>query len=183
MKRLNINNKKLVYLYFRDIRIARIADIFGTDTSLIYRRLKELYIKPNRKTGRVLKPNGYVYIQSPNHPFHDKGGYVREHHLVVERQLGRYLSKGEVVHHINGIRHDNRISNLMVMTTSEHGRLENSGTNNPFYGRKHSLESRLKIKEARKRQVGANASFYGRHHSEETKRKISETKRRKYATR
>ncbi len=46
-----------------------------------------------------------------------------EHSVIMERHIGRKLRKGEVVHHINGIKTDNRIENLQLMTSSEHSRL------------------------------------------------------------
>lgn len=56
----------------------------------------------------------YFMIYLPNHPNRDRWGYVLEHRLVMEQMLGRYLKPKEVVHHINNIRSDNRIKNLML---------------------------------------------------------------------
>ena len=50
----------------------------------------------------------------------NKGEYKREHILVIESYLGRELEKGEVVHHLNGIRKDNRIENLLLMDKGQH---------------------------------------------------------------
>lgn len=41
-----------------------------------------------------------------------KNSYRFQHILIMEKKLGRKLEKGENVHHINGIKHDNRIENL-----------------------------------------------------------------------
>lgn len=58
------------------------------------------------------KINGYIQILSENHPFADSNGCVLEHRLVMEEIIGRYLTKDETVHHINGQRDDNRPQNL-----------------------------------------------------------------------
>lgn len=76
----------------------------------------------NWKGGKIVC-HGYINIYSPKHPKKDKLGYVREHRLVMEKIIGRYLEKNEVVHHINGIKDDNRINNLKLMTKSTHARM------------------------------------------------------------
>src|SRR5688572_26402029 len=75
------------------------------------------------KGGRIRHSNGYVKLLMKDHPFCDSKGYVMEHRLVMEEFLGRYLTKDEDIHHINGIKTDNRIENLELMTKSEHGKL------------------------------------------------------------
>ncbi len=69
---------------------------------------------PAWKGGKYKKPEGYILVYKPEHPFCDKDKYVREHRLIVEQYIGRYLTKKEIVHHINEIRDDNRIENLML---------------------------------------------------------------------
>lgn len=71
------------------------------------------------KGGRYVNSSGYVEVYSPDHPAAQKG-YVREHRLVVEKRLGRYLLSTEHVHHKNHIKTDNRDENLEVMTKGEH---------------------------------------------------------------
>lgn len=79
-------------------------------------------INPNKRAykGRVFL-SGYWYVYMPTHPNAIKGGrYIAEHRLNLEKKLGRLLTKHEVAHHKNGIKTDNRKSNLEALTHSEH---------------------------------------------------------------
>lgn len=75
----------------------------------------------NWRGGIVKHTSGYIRIYKPNHPFCDNQGYVFEHKLVMEKQIGRYLNNDEIVHHINKKKDDNRIENLRLFKNiSEH---------------------------------------------------------------
>lgn len=54
------------------------------------------------------------------------------------------------------------------------------GVENSFYGRKHSEESRKKMRESRPSYVGKNNPFYNKRHSEETVKKISTARKRQF---
>ena len=45
---------------------------------------------------------------------------THEHRYYMEKHLGRKLTPNEHVHHLNHIKDDNRLDNLLVMTNSEH---------------------------------------------------------------
>ncbi len=51
----------------------------------------------------------------------DHLGYIREHRLVLARHLGRSLRRGELIHHINEARNDNRLSNLRLLAAHHRG--------------------------------------------------------------
>ena len=89
--------------------------------------------------GRTVDKTGYVRLHKPDHP-RARRGYVLEHRLVMERRLGRFLEPGEVVHHRNGVRDDNRDENLELFASNgPHMRHE-------WTGRKHSPETREKMR-------------------------------------
>lgn len=55
--------------------------------------------------------------------------YVYEHIFVWKKNNGN-IPKGFVIHHINGIRNDNRVENLACMSQSDHMRLHQKLKNN-----------------------------------------------------
>lgn len=64
--------------------------------------------------------NGYVLVWAPDHPdAYRPTNRIPEHRLVMEEMLGRRLLPGENVHHKNGVRHDNRQSNLELWITQQ----------------------------------------------------------------
>ena len=75
----------------------------------------------NWKGGRRYPKSGYIEVAAPfGHPKIGKHKYMMEHRLVMEAHLGRYLESWEVVHHRNGIKNDNRIENLELVTKKTH---------------------------------------------------------------
>lgn len=89
--------------------------------------------------GRKIDSSGYILLKCPDHPYVNNHGYVREHRLVMEKTLGRYLLPKEVVHHKDENRANNDESNLFVYSSNgahlrEH-MLEGSIPRDPTTGR------------------------------------------------
>jgi hypothetical protein len=83
---------------------------------------------PAWRGGRHIEKGKYVLIKMPDHPHANHLGYVREHRLVMEKKLGRYLEPGEVVHHIDGDTMNNHPDNLEVYSSNaEHLKAELTG--------------------------------------------------------
>ena len=82
------------------------------------------YIHRHNFIGKIKKrilmdEDGYILIYRPEHPYCNINGWIREHRLIMEQHLGRYLTRIEVVHHINKNKYDNRIENLMLFNNQK----------------------------------------------------------------
>lgn len=74
---------------------------------------------PNWKGGRIYS-SGYVFVYKPEHPKANRDGYVREHILVWEQTHGKPLPNGWIIHHLNGVKDDNKPRNLVGLSSKKH---------------------------------------------------------------
>ena len=71
--------------------------------------------------GRMLSGGGYVKVRvGCDHPLADPNGYAYEHLLVWCAAGNPKPADGEVLHHRNEDKQDNRVSNLQIITRSDH---------------------------------------------------------------
>lgn len=87
---------------------------------------------PNWKGGTPLDSYGYRTINI-------NGKYYKEHIVIWEQAHNMKLPKGYVVHHLNGIKTDNRPENLVAMSRKEHIHQAE-----PFKKRIAELEERIR---------------------------------------
>lgn len=93
------NAKGYCFTHYQRLRLR--GDVFADEP-----------IKERAEGEKWTDPNGYVVFTDHGHPAADSYGRVLEHRAVMVEKLGRKLLPGENVHHINGIRDDNRPENL-----------------------------------------------------------------------
>jgi TyrR family helix-turn-helix protein len=120
-KKIPLNVSEIARLFRSGVTVKELAVKYSVSEQTIKSRLWEKGVQTDTfHKGYKVKDSGYVQILNPEHPNSDAQGYVPEHRLVMEKYIGRYLKSNEVVHHINGIKDDNRIENLQLMTAFQH---------------------------------------------------------------
>lgn len=82
--------------------------------------------------------NGYKFVFAPYHPFTNIRKCVREHRLIYEKHYNCCLLPWIEIHHINGIKKDNSIDNLLPVTTSEHMKIEMIGNKHGIGNKGHT---------------------------------------------
>lgn len=101
------------------------------------------------KGGKIVDKNGYIRVLVPELK-HKRGAsrYVLQHRLVVSEKVGRQLTSNEVVHHLNGIRDDNRPENLEIIEKSLDGK-----TNHETWTYSKALQKRIRDLELKLKEV------------------------------
>src|SRR5699024_2781186 len=79
-------------------------------------------------TGRFKRSDGYIAVKGVD------GEYQLEHRVIMSNHVGRPLEKWEHVHHRNGIKHDNRIENLEILSIADHARIHHKGRDESKWG-------------------------------------------------
>lgn len=73
-----------------------------------------------RWNGGVHLSDGYILLRQ------DNGKYIGEHRIVMQNHIRRKLKSGEIVHHKDGNKQNNDISNLCIVSRSEHVNIHRS---------------------------------------------------------
>ena len=129
MRRTHVPEHDLRELHAQEMSCQEIGEILDCGPEVIRERLIELGLprlpgkaRPEKnyfwRGGYSVDEDGYILEKCPDHPQATKGGYVRQHRLVMEKMLGRYLTPEEVVDHKNRDTSDNDPGNLELYTTN-----------------------------------------------------------------
>jgi hypothetical protein len=133
--------KKIADFYLSGMTVTQISKIEGCSLGTISIALK----KQNIKIRPTLKGEKHHLYKNGKYKDHDdyiiiNDGKVREHRHIFEKHINRTLEHWEHVHHINGLKSDNVITNLVLMPTREHTRFHNFLRNCSLDINKENLE-------------------------------------------
>lgn len=156
-----VTKKELNRLYWEEMRTqAEIAQQLRVSRTTIHNTMRKLGIPilPSVKAKqrriaagishgpgwkeKARNNGGYIKVKYPGHPRADKRGNVLEHIIVWETAHNRKVPKGWIIHHLNGIRDDNRLENLVAMPRGRHSDLAR-----PYKKRIRELEAKNKFLE------------------------------------
>lgn len=121
-------NSRIIELHSQNLSQIKIGKEVGLSQSVVSRVLRQNKLKPNNpigngkgknsyswKGGIIKTGEGYISEMSDEFPLmRNKSGYVPQHRLMMARYLNRPLEVWETVHHIDGNRENNDISNLQL---------------------------------------------------------------------
>jgi len=96
------------------------------------------------KGGIRLHPRGYIEVKAPEHHRAHTNGYVYEHILIWEQTHNQQLPEGWHVHHVNGIRSDNRPQNLVALPPAKH-RIKHKSISDIRKQRIRELEAEVRL--------------------------------------
>lgn len=94
--------------------------VANTSRTLMCRPCRSTFLRSSAPSTRRMNTQGYAFLTG--HYWHENAnnrGQILEHVKVMSEVLGRPLLPGENVHHINGVRDDNRPENLELWVTSQ----------------------------------------------------------------
>lgn len=147
------NSQELLDLYHsQGLSLSQIATLKGCSHAAVFKAMQKFSI-PRRKCGSshplekhpfwkggIAKAREYLKEKAPNHPRTNSAGYVLQHILVWEQIHQRQLPVGWAIHHLNGVKNDNRSENLAAMPVRKHSFLTQ---NEPY--KKHIRELEVKV--------------------------------------
>lgn len=165
MKTWTAEELDILYAYYNTATNSQIALVLPNKTPLaIYKKAYKLGLRKtdeiefrnrsevrkgekaaNWKGGVRTTRAGYRQRLCPDHPRADGCGYVMEHILVWEKATGIPVPIDCCIHHLNGIKSDNRIENLCMMQHAAHTVFHHTGA-------KRSAETKTKISKSKEKK-------------------------------